>query len=915
MTYSVSRAARPSADAVFVARSQSETMYNVAAAVTRAPLVNTFTTNGIVPFARQQYRYQFPIDSVSGDRMVISEMGGTDQFDTVVDGAFDGHPVRIYRIVNGALQMVREDVVDRWHARVWVPVWYNKDRTLPSSARSYLFAVGDEYRRGAPLQLTVVAINSSGGRSPFSTVYSWTSPNPWVSQSDLGNADTVAIGNKIYVGDTIDPALSAPANVVFAIERDGHAVRVTWDEVPGAHGYVVCRTQYDFADLLTDTVDLVGGVGKEPLQAGDLAIFQRKINASDARASFASDRNFYKGFKTTTPFGYVEELPVVPIFETLQDPVEGEVMRATVASGRSVEADAFTHSGTAQTNYDVLNPDWTYKVTARARGAVGGETLTLRQETHFGVWRTESFTLTTEWADYTATFAPTNSLDTGATARRFKLVLSGACTVDLAWMVCYRGEPGDEMLRVRAEERAMMQELGLTHLRLQNFVRSRPLTNDLADLTNFASRGGFQGLSLPVMLRMLEDEGLEPWFTIEWHWSDEDFLGLAEYLCAPYDPQTDTPETKPWAYRRHLHRPAGPWVDVFSLIPFELGNENWNPLTDFYYMPGISGQSIGVANALWLDRVAGLMKSSPYWTPAIDEKFKWVIGGWNAQPAYNLDNISTSVQADYMTIADYNGGWDAGDKVVMRADNPGHWPRVVGIIAGGRRGGILKAQVDAANAGRSKPLLLGSYEAGPGYQLDGLNGATVTAEDKAQQELIMKSVGSGTATLDAYLYNAALGFDAQTFYSFVPRDQWGTHTRWHQGGRLNPPAMWYGWFNRNAVGAHVSQIEPLLPVKEVWEGRPNSDMLGAYRIDAPDNVAVVLCNRRADAATSVVFTVDAPASGTLTRVAMTGGYQAHNTTFATKDAVALVETPVAYSTRIETTVPAGEAVAYVWSAA
>lgn len=62
------------------------------------------------------------------------------------------------------------------------------------------------------------------------------------------------------------------------------------------------------------------------------------------------------------------------------------------------------------------------------------------------------------------------------------------------------------------------------------------------------------------------------------------------------------------------------------------------------------------------------------------------------------------------------------------------------------------------------------------------------------------------------------------------------------------------------------------------------------------------------------FVADATEAATLTRYAMTGGYQAHNTTFATKDAVEIVAEPLAWTRRVEATVPPGETQVYVWSA-
>ncbi len=51
---------------------------------------------------------------------------------------------------------------------------------------------------------------------------------------------------------------------------------------------------------------------------------------------------------------------------------------------------------------------------------------------------------------------------------------------------------------------------------------------------------------------------MRPWLVMQHllH-SEEDWLGFVEYLAAPYDPQSDTPQSKPWAYRRFRQRGTG----------------------------------------------------------------------------------------------------------------------------------------------------------------------------------------------------------------------------------------------------------------------------------------------------------------------------------------------------------------------
>ncbi|WP_159966785.1 hypothetical protein, partial [Profundibacterium mesophilum] len=100
-----------------------------------------------------------------------------------------------------------------------------------------------------------------------------------------------------------------------------------------------------------------------------------------------------------------------------------------------------------------------------------------------------------------------------------------------------------------------------------------PHSNYLAQVTDEAGQEGF---SLPQHLDIIEAGGSKPWLQFDWVWDEDEFLGLAEYIAAPYDPATDTPASKPWAYKRHAAgRTAAP-IDSFGTILMEFGNENWN---------------------------------------------------------------------------------------------------------------------------------------------------------------------------------------------------------------------------------------------------------------------------------------------------------------------------------------------------
>jgi hypothetical protein len=80
----------------------------------------------------------------------------------------------------------------------------------------------------------------------------------------------------------------------------------------------------------------------------------------------------------------------------------------------------------------------------------------------------------------------------------------------------------------------------------------------------------------------------------------------------------------------------------------------------------------------------------------------------------------------------------------------------------------------------SPPLPLA---AGPGYNLNGLNGASMNASQVEAETEVMKSQAGGTSTLDAFLARAYYGFQVQNFFTFA-RNRCGGGRCGHAGFRV-----------------------------------------------------------------------------------------------------------------------------------
>lgn len=101
---------------------------------------------------------------------------------------------------------------------------------------------------------------------------------------------------------------------------------------------------------------------------------------------------------------------------------------------------------------------------------------------------------------------------------------------------------------------------------------------------------------------------------------------------------------------------------------------------------------------------------------------------------------------------------------------------------------------------------MGTYEAGPGYSLNGLNGALVTHEQSQTQEQVMKSLAAGTATLDAFLARAYRGFATQNYFTMGEGTLWTSHAKWYRGGQAYPAWELISLFNREG-GREILRTE------------------------------------------------------------------------------------------------------------
>lgn len=827
---------------------------------------NSLKRAGKGGFEPLSFRNLYTVGQDSPDRVYVSSAGGLSNYDSNASGYLDGAEVRVYRVVNGAINLVRSDhvieggsVIEDWASAM-------SSGIIKPTETSALYAWEDWTRPGAERWYSVSTVNADGVRTHATRPVKLT-----FTKAPRGTK----IDNNTFAFRA--PATPRGVSTAASVENlraevggDG-VVRFTWDapaDTTGLVGYALHYTDTDPATHRGTYLQLSrrAATPEETIKTGDMVIVAKEM--IPMRLEYFSNR---MGGLTTTianwlPAGVPNALVLdqdawrlVP--HAADTPVEDggkTYFEMTVKSGESHKVG---HHGipdistTSQNYYPVpAAAEYTMEVWMKADRADAPPVVFEYDGDRRvgGFLQPHPIQVGTTWKKYTHTFmgSPT------AEGQHAYLVLTatGPATYSFDNFRVYRSDAA--YLDYTPEEYARLKNSGMAAYRTHHPIKTKTSTYSMEQFTgpNGTVEGVAKGVSLGGVLNTIHQAGLRPWLQIEFHMSPEEWLGFAEFIAAPYDPAVDTPQTKPWAYKRHQQGRAEPWTDAFDRLYFEISNETWNrifrpwvfgPMTD-----GATGKPVprGAVYGLFHDYVVGILRTSPWWTEEIDAKFIHVMCGW-AISSYNAEIASATRTGDFITVGAYNGGWDEGEGVprqrpasyfnLLNFANQNTLPRSQALLA--------RAVEWERDTGRR--FGIGTYEAGPGYSLNGLNNARVTREQAAEQELVMKSKVAGVANLDAFLAMAANDFDLQNYFTFSEGDYFTSHARTHQGGHAHPSWLYLELFNREATGDMLlvkTQSTPTLDLpayrrRQAIEGAPT---VAAYATRDGDRVNVFLVSRR-----------------------------------------------------------------------
>lgn len=344
--------------------------------------------------------------------------------------------------------------------------------------------------------------------------------------------------------------------------------------------------------------------------------------------------------------------------------------------------------------------------------------------------------------------------------------------------------------------------------------------------------GGFRKPeTIPMHLAYCEATGdapgdrMKPWITVNVFYTEEDWLALFEYLAAPYDPAKDTPQAKPWAYRRTLHRGNDtPWTDSFDKILIEFGNENWHNRANLEWVGfGRAGMihGDGLQYGLWGRYIfSTVMEKSPYWkSQGLDRKivFNLAAGYYATVDAdgkptgYGPDSIRGGWPTSRMSsMALYVGPrWELNEKSEQSLSDEVYQKTLLAYQMG------TKGNVVNTSIARQKMKELGydydlvSYEGGPGGYGGGRQKSTEA--EKAATVAIGRSLAMGLAAIDCYLDAGRYGFVAHCLYASNQGKAWSNHTLLGNGFRPTPAWQALTLRNRELRGDLLAVDETSVP--------------------------------------------------------------------------------------------------------
>jgi hypothetical protein len=777
------------------------------------------------------HRRQYLTNSSGTDRAFLPNLS---RFINYADGFWNGATAQIYTVTNG----VRTRIASATVTATKTNLIENVTPTSSGSAgkvttTTFQWRVANFMRPSVGYWFRVAAVDGSGGVGTYSSWVQFTAPASGLGAGTASN--TVSA-----LGGSGTSGLAAPTGVAVAAKAGEPAVaEVTWDAVGSATGYLIQICYQDPAVNVTDQYIDLDTSGLTIPQGAVVILEKLSLEPSDKIASRVwNDGNTLGGFVPSAGFRDSGFSPAAFVSATHSrwishggsppDGVDGEYFWRRTMSGPGEVAEGYFHTGPGG-NYTILVPNNDYKIRFRMKASSSvTATFTMGSVTVGG---STTFNLTTSWQTFTHTFSRSTT-QTGTTPHKWSLTVPSAVTVDIATLDAWNDtlDPDDW-----APDEKPRASAGI-FLRDHTLIKPGPKTGTIRQFCNRTGQVP-RGNSLYTLFRRCQLNDMLPWIQIEWHCPPEDWPDLVAYMAAPVG------SGHPMATLRANQGQTAPWIDEFSGIILEIGNEAWNTLSEFWqtfdtqFKDQATSLNIGSGPSFGA-HVEGCIKAletSPYYTAFRAKTILYGSGREGSTNAFGVAAISTAPSLDGTGPAGYNGGWESGQpaptetgnsfNVLLRDSNKttvAHWAAYTSGME---------------NLGK----FVGAYESGPGYPFPG----TTTAAQVVLAEVFYKSRAGGTATLTSFCLRAAAGFRFDNFFRLSSGNLWTSHAVAGEGGGTFPA---YGLLKLiwDAVGP--CRVEKL-NFTTTPTSKDGHEMMQAFRfksVNTPGTSVIVVVNRDID---------------------------------------------------------------------
>ncbi len=550
-------------------------------------------------------------------------------------------------------------------------------------------------------------------------------------------------------------------------------------------------------------------------------------------------------------------------------------------SGASEQTIKQTAFGPAkQTFYGQLEPGKNYRLAIwmKAEGLAGGDVVFGLGDAYPSV--SHAFTVSERWECHTFDFVGPDVPEKGLGGAQLTITGPGTLWMDNArlfrWDTPEDKEkpfvPNRTILDVIRASQPPAGEKGLARCTGGLWEKSMDSLLSWTWHGDQPYRGNFGMVeSLPVALTYMELTGdspetrMQPMLTLGLFYNEQEWQDLIEYLAVPYDPATDTPESKPYAHRRFTQRGHGnPWTDTFRKFIIEMGNENWHNRK----MQEFTG--FGRRNAIWQDGLQYGMfcrylyenswRKSPYWKQlGLEGKFDlYVTGGYQdgldksgVAKGYGPDAVrGAAPQARWCSMGLYVGPkGEVGEQGESTLNDGGYQKCLFGYQVYARHQTRAAGEAHKVMAALEMPYDLLAYETGPTGFIVGPG----QGELKQVSEFYGKSKATGVACMDAWLDAPSHGFQWMAYSALNQGTGFSSHTSFGQG--LHPTPAWQAMVLRNSEirGDKVKVTETSLPTmtlvrtnKAKTIRHENQPLVRCYAFRDGDRWMVCLLSLKAD---------------------------------------------------------------------